>query len=653
MKLNVGTSLLALAMAMGVILSSSTGMAEELNSIAFTDFKGEAAFEYFHEAETYETETIESESRETIYTETVRLWTKGYIYHPNLFDFNLGVKLGLDQESEEKDSFEDNRNSELLGYNVHLFVERKRPYGFEFFGLKDQQIVQFDFIPDSVVDVTENALVWHTNNSVLPTSIRLSTMTKDQEGLTPRGEDERKITINSSNRIGDFSETLFHYDFRDFKENVGDTKVVDHDVMVTNTLAVADNKKLTSNLHYVNQKDGTTFDQLSASTELDWKHQENLDSFYRIDIVDSSTTFPDSGAVSTLAHSEEAGIHHLLFENLTTTASVHNNSIDSDVFNQEEFGGDLDFIYVRQIPVGSVRANLGFGLKKDSIDSTGGLVPVINEPHIMIDAQPVNLNNVGVDVDSIVVTDLSGTFIYEEGIDYEVLVEGTITRIVRLLTGQILDGQEVLVDYQYQSGEDVDYVSRRIRFGAGATLYDRFSIDYSFQSISPDILSGEATEGSVLDETDNRIDARYYQSWDSGLHYEIDSFIEDRESNVAPVKSIGISGIAGRPFWTRNNALVTSSFSHSTYPDTDRVVDVMSFSGNWTTFLNPRTNISFLARYDDISGTNEQTALELRLKLEIYIRLMTFSLNLSHIDATNDGQDRQTDTIFFRATRQF
>jgi hypothetical protein len=640
---------------MGVIvLSADVGRAEEIKPISFTDFKGEAALEYYHEKETAESGTIDSESQETIYTETLTLWTKGYIYHPNLFHFNLGVKLGLDQEKEEKDSFEDNRNSTLLGYNIHLFVEKKRPYGFEFFGLKDQQIVQFDFIPDSIVDVTENALLWHTNNSILPTAVRVSTTTTDQEGLTSREEEERKITITSSNRIGDFSETLFRYDFRDFKENVGDTKVVDHDVLVTNTLALADNKRLTSNFHYVSQKDDASFDQLSASSELDWKHTENLDSFYRIDFVNSNINFPDSGTVSTLSHSEEAGIHHLLYENLTTIASIHNSSIDSDIFNQQEIGGDLDFTYIRTIPVGSVRANLGFGLDKDTIDSAGGLVPVINESHIMNAVEPVYLNNVEVDLDSLVVTDSTETFIYQEGIDYEVLVEGNRTRIIRLLTGEILDGQEVLVDYQYQTEENLDYISRRIRFGAGATLFDRFSIDYSFQSISPDILSGEPAEGRVLEETDNRLDARYYRSWDSGLHYEIDSFLEDRESNVAPLKSIGISGIIGRPICKKSTALITSSFSHSTFPDTDKETDVFSFSGNWTTFLNPRTNISFETLYDDISGTvDNQTALEFRLRLEMYIRLMTFSLNLSHVDVTDDGQDRQSDSIFFRVTRQF
>lgn len=654
MKIIRGILLLAAGMGL-VVLSANSAWTEEIKPIEFRDFKGELAFEYLSETETIKGDTVDYDSRESIYEETVGLYTKGYIYHPNLFDFDLGLRVGLDQDY-EKGTYEENRASRLLEYNAHVSIEKKRPYGFELFALKDQQIVEFQFTPNAIVDVSEYTLLWQSRNRFIPTSVRVSTLTKDQRGVFRREEDEKRLTISSSHTIPGLSSSYLRLDFRDYTEKITGLNLLDQDFTFTNTLNLGEEnrKNLTTTVHYFSEKDTNTYDQLTATTDLRWKHTENLESFYNLNIFDSTVSFPETESVETFSHAEHVGIRHQLYDNLKTVASVHYSDSDSDIFKETRLGGDLDFFYVRPVPIGSVRANLGFSLEKDDLSSTGGLIPVVNESHIMSDVEPVLLDNVGVDLDSITITDVTGSIVYQEGIDYELLVEDGRVRIIRLITGQILQDQEVLVDYLYQGEENLAYTSRRVRFGSGLTLFNHFSIDYSFESIVPDILSGSPAEGRVLEETMNRVDARYYGTRSSGLHYELDSFYEDRDSNFSPVKSLGVNGQVSRPFWTTNIATLTSSLSHSEFPDTDDKTDLFMLSGSWTSQLGRTTSLTLESVYRDIGGTvDNQTALELRLRLEAYFRKLRISLNLSHFDVTEDGQDRESNMVYVRAAREF
>jgi hypothetical protein len=74
---------------------------------------------------------------------------------------------------------------------------------------------------------------------------------------------------------------------------------------------------------------------------------------------------------------------------------------------------------------------------------------VFDEPHILEGAIFVELSNEFVNLDSVVVTNVSNTMIFEPGQDYSLVGVGTRTEIGRLPFGVIADGDTVLVDYSY------------------------------------------------------------------------------------------------------------------------------------------------------------------------------------------------------------
>jgi hypothetical protein len=306
-----------------LIFSPQIAQAQELRPFAITDYGGEASFEVLYQTEVAESETRDQEFEELTMKETVGVWSKGYIYHPDLLEFDAGFDLGLSQERETGEVEED-RSSDLIGYDVHLAIEQNQPYGVELFALKNQRIVEQKFAPNSIVDLTQYRLIWSTDNRFLPTTVHLSSSTTEQTGTFDRTEEDRRITISSRNNLGGFSRTNMRYQFRDFNQEEFDFKTQSHDLNVSNTLFFDDSKtkRLNSNVLYRTQKNGVTNDQISGLTRFSWQHTRDFQSFYGLRLSNTSVSSTGAETVDTFTHDEEVGFRHQLYENLTTVASL-------------------------------------------------------------------------------------------------------------------------------------------------------------------------------------------------------------------------------------------------------------------------------------------------------------------------------------------
>jgi len=97
---------------------------------------------------------------------------------------------------------------------------------------------------------------------------------------------------------------------------------------------------------------------------------------------------------------------------------------------------------------------------------SGGVIQIVDEEHVLVGEYTEYLDSLGVDVLSIIVTDLTGTVVYATSgdptgfYDYAVVpgTETTPTAIVRVPTGRIADGGSVLVSYQHAENFSVTYI---------------------------------------------------------------------------------------------------------------------------------------------------------------------------------------------------
>jgi hypothetical protein len=154
--------------------------------------------------------------------------------------------------------------------------------------------------------------------------------------------------------------------------------------------------------------------------------------------------------VDSETHEAGALVRHQLYESLTSVLDLHGSRIRSDspdtTFLATRYGAGVDESYTKRLPAKG-RLSLGYGVRLDRErrETTGAILPFVDEPHTRTDGIPAFLNPPGVDrVGS--VTDPAG-IPYSETQDYVLLPLGALTEIRRVSGGRISNGGSVLVDY--------------------------------------------------------------------------------------------------------------------------------------------------------------------------------------------------------------
>ena len=214
---------------------------------------------------------------------------------------------------------------------------------------------------------------------------------------------------------------------------------------------------------------------------------------------------------------------HQLYTNLTTTVDLFAlyEDVEDDV-STEQYGGSVDWQYNRKNPYGHFYANLAVAYDTQDLSGDNGVRVVLNESGRFRDPVSITLRNRNVISQSIVVTDASNRRYYLAGRDYLVLRWGNVTQLTRVHTGQIADGDTVLIDYQYRSPSNGQIDTIRVdagieqRFNNGLTPYYRFS----YRDEDVDSSTGFAR---YADRTDHhRIGVRHEQKrYTLGAEYEI------------------------------------------------------------------------------------------------------------------------------------
>jgi CSLREA domain-containing protein len=152
-------------------------------------------------------------------------------------------------------------------------------------------------------------------------------------------------------------------------------------------------------------------------------------------------TLTNSTVSNNTAHDSGGGIYHLLDNdgNMTLT----NSTVSGNTANQSGAGIYQNFRGITTLTNTIVADN-------DTIDEDTDFV--FDERHLMVGLQPVILRQQDVIASSIVVTDLNGSIVYDEGLDYRVtqIGGGAETELMRTPTSNIADGELVLVDYAYE-----------------------------------------------------------------------------------------------------------------------------------------------------------------------------------------------------------
>ena len=344
---------------------------------------------------------------------------------------------------------------------------------------------------------------------------------------------------------------------------------------------------------------------------------------------------------------------HQMYSNLTTTLDLFAlyEDVEDDI-NTVQYGGSIDFQYNRRNRWGHLYANLALAYDTEEVDGDNGLRIVLNEAHAFQDPIAVTLRNRNVVHHTIVVTDTSNRRLFRAGIDYVVLAQGNVTRISRIRSGLIADGDSVLVDYQIRTPQHGQLDTVRVdfsleqRFANGLTPYYRLTYRHQEDDVSFGFLRR-------ADRTNHhRIGFNYEQK-----RYTLGAWFEIFDDSVEPYDAFHLNGLyrfINTPDDTLNGSVRFSRlFFEGGFDDRNvTLIDLeLDHRRRLTDSLSTVERVAYRLEDDSVSGQTH--AWDITAGLEYVLGELTCELTFEYDRLELPGSKEDDFGVYVRVRREF
>ena len=217
-------------------------------------------------------------------------------------------------------------------------------------------------------------------------------------------------------------------------------------------------------------------------------HSDELQSFARYALSDDRTN-DQKTAIHAFSAGATARQGPDIYGNVDANASLaRTTQFDADAAALTAAG-----TYGKKLGVGeaSVSYSVSAGVRDQT--ASADTAAAVGERLVLAGTAPVPLKQQQVIAGSVTVVNATRTQVFVEGVDYVLSVVGLVTRVERLASGSIVDGQEVLADYEFQVGGT--FVIRRIDQSASLTWNYRSDLSVYVRLLDsrPRLQSGQPT----------------------------------------------------------------------------------------------------------------------------------------------------------------
>ncbi len=424
-------------------------------------------------------------------TPLVGLRTRGSIYHPRLFSFDLNGESGwgwiTDTVKSSGSSFTRDESGDLLRYVAQVNVLAGKPYNALFSASQDHTFRNYDSFSTYTVDTVRYSgrVGWSTETLTLNADAGY----RDEKSTGINGTSE--ITENYLNFSGTqkrlTGQSTLSYRFNEFENviNSGTARnsvnqavgISDSEVFGSRRQINAITSASFSQAEYTGQRTET----FTANENIAIKHRPNLESYLNLNYSHSSMDPATSSVIQ-----GGGGVRHRFYESLTSTFEVHGSRDESSSsFNSglnERYGFGLHEDYTKRLGKwGRLTLGGAFIADRENHESSGGLLITLDERHQLYlttdsNYRPVYLNKPRVIVSTIEVRTPNG-IIAQVNVDYEIIPSGQLTEIRLIMGSTILhNGDEVLVNYQSESLYNASFESFNGNMQVRLDLFGKFGI---------------------------------------------------------------------------------------------------------------------------------------------------------------------------------
>lgn len=439
-----------------------------------------------------------NEQTETFW-QRLDLRSRGWLYHPDLLVYTFGLEpQWKQQDTIATGGFNRANDDNFLGYFLDAHLLRQKTHAFKLFLRQSRNELNSSLSPDSITETDIARAVWLYNNELFPTRLTLESNDTIFEDFFITRDDSDKLRLETEYSSDKHQFNLLSEYVDQFRRvNTQEIDVVRFLFSANSNYSLTERARLTSTLYGLDsESDVSDSKSILWSERLMLHHRPNLRSDYlvRFDSRENENFRSDTRYLS-------AAVEHQLYENLTTRFELYSNKDDFDNGEIDISEADLDFRYVRRIPIGTLSITNGYAYRLEDNNIEADSSQVLNERHTLVGASPEFLNRTNVDPSTVIVTDSSKAVTYIDGIDYVLSIVGESVAIERRIFGGIADGETVLVDYVFATQAPFKADRQEARFGVNMNLWQVLRLYYNFGRTKEDLISGTRPSDLANDRT--------------------------------------------------------------------------------------------------------------------------------------------------------
>lgn len=184
-----------------------------------------------------------------------------------------------------------------------------------------------------------------------------------------------------------------------------------------------------------------------------------------------------------LQNSVTTSLAHQLFKSLRSKINFDYNSIKHSVYHEFNTKSGFDLNYTKAIPGGQLLVSYQYDRYHQNYNSDQAALNIINETYLLSDDKISLLRLPDVTASSLIIRDVTGTMVYESGLDYILIERGRFTEIRRIPGGSIPNHTAVLVDYTAAQPGAYKYDANAHVFATYVYLFkSKLTINYRFST---------------------------------------------------------------------------------------------------------------------------------------------------------------------------
>jgi hypothetical protein len=654
--------------ALVAMLSAATALAQgndvEIKPFGQLDSGGSVAVRYIYDSDERSSTSLDKTSEElTTWEQEVWYWTKNYVYHPGFLNTEFAIGPKLIQQRYNADAGSNSTNDGFLGYRARLNFFELKKYTFSVYGGRSHPSVSTGLVGRYQTETNDYG-VTALLRGIGRSSLRADFNHRDVEGSgfdTTIDEDIDEGSIQYDLTYGSGgSVTLEHRQIRRDSSSGSAGLPIQRSIQQTDTSSLQTRNNFgTDNRNFITQSlvriyqqfelpDTSDLDSLQYNLGSRLEHTDSISTSYGLSFSDIDRDDAESSNLG-----GKAGLSHLVNDVFRYGGQVDYSSSEDPGFARDRTGVLGNFRVFKETRIGVFSVNGSARFDRTDQEAEVDLVSVFDERLELIGTTPVSLANEFVVQDSIIVRNVANTQVFIEGIDYRLVLVGSVTSIQRLVNGNILDGQTVLVDYDYRTSGTAEFDSTMSTIGVSGQFGKYFSASLGYSVSDTEVRSGVLTQPTndqnVIDfvlRADLPLGRRW--SFDGEYRYrDISEGISPSEQNSLRVGASARLFGSARFYVSVGSLQVDQKLSPE---DVDQVDGRIGIDGRLFRSMRVAYDASYLR---DTGGTLPREQLQHRLNVEWGYRRVRVILRGSLFEEKLDVSDRKTDRILIEFRRMF